>query len=169
MYCMKALGVVHFKGNWTNKGKQKQTQKQQKEKPSTHCLYRALPLSGLLEHSSSRPSVISDEQPSLKAGSDIQCVCLCASVCACGSEGWTKNFFCCLVDISFNALWLRWGHVAQPKNCIAPKDPRMIAPLDWRYTPALSLLLRLKHCVHPLKENRDDRGGQNFIHSQSHE
>lgn len=36
MYCMKALGVVHFKGNWTNI-----------EKNSAHCLYRAFPF---LEH-----------------------------------------------------------------------------------------------------------------------
>lgn len=31
MYCMKALGVVHFKGNWTNIGKQKPTKKTKKE------------------------------------------------------------------------------------------------------------------------------------------
>lgn len=87
---MKALGVVHFKGNWTNIGKQKPTkkkaknkQKQQKEKPSTHCLYRALPLSELLEHSSSHPKVKSDEQSSLKAGSDIQCVGLCVNLSVC--------------------------------------------------------------------------------------
>lgn len=40
MYCMKALGVVHFKGNWTNIEK--------KKKNSAHCLYRAFPF---LEHS----------------------------------------------------------------------------------------------------------------------
>lgn len=39
MYCMKALGVVHFKGNWTNI---------EKKKNSAHCLYRAFPF---LEHS----------------------------------------------------------------------------------------------------------------------
>lgn len=141
MYCMKALGVVHFKGNWTNIGKQKPTKKNKqnknnkKRKPSTHCLLRALLLSKLLESSSSHPKVISDEQSSLKAGSDIQCLCLHLCLCVCGREGKNKTCFCCLVDFSINVLWPRWGHIAQPKNCITPKDPSLIAPLDWRYTP----------------------------------
>lgn len=33
MYCMKALGVVHFKGNWTNIGKQKRNKKNKKKNP----------------------------------------------------------------------------------------------------------------------------------------
>lgn len=41
MYCMKALGVVHFKGNWTNIGKQKPTKTTKKE------TLDALPLSCL--------------------------------------------------------------------------------------------------------------------------
>lgn len=39
MYCMKALGVVHFKGNWTNIGKQKQNKKNNKKKNPRHTAF----------------------------------------------------------------------------------------------------------------------------------
>lgn len=47
MYCMKALGVVHFKGNWTNVGKQKTTKTKTNKKQQKRETLNTLPLSCL--------------------------------------------------------------------------------------------------------------------------
>lgn len=60
MYCMKALGVVHFKGNWTNIGKQKPKLKNNKKKNPQHTAF-IVPFHGW----NTPPKVISDEQSSL--------------------------------------------------------------------------------------------------------
>lgn len=36
---MKALGVVHFKGNWTNIGKQKQNKETNKKRNARHTAF----------------------------------------------------------------------------------------------------------------------------------
>lgn len=76
MYCMKALGVVHFKGNWTNIEKKKKTQKTQ------HTAF-IVPF----HFWNTPPKVISDEQSRLKQVWTFEvcaCVYKCVRVCVCG-------------------------------------------------------------------------------------
>lgn len=116
---MKALGVVHFKGNWTNIGKQKENKTKNYNK-------------------NKNPQVISDEQSSLKqvrTSGVCACVCLCVCEWVGFGEGGKKLF---LLLGRFSGFYLQcvMANVGSQstrttqKNWIALKDPSLIAPLE---------------------------------------
>lgn len=78
MHCMKALGVVHFKGNWTNK---------KKKKHSPHCAFSStLP-------TLPQPTVINNRQTGMwdsatrRTGETFVRVCVCVETGVCHLRG----------------------------------------------------------------------------------
>lgn len=128
MYCMKALGVVHFKGNWTNKKKTLCTL------PSS-CLSRFRKLPPPPDPHSINNADQFVDCAAKRRGWTFGCVCFSECVCV---WRWMCNVrgFACLADLllvlPINVLgwWLRWDHMAQDrtKELLHTKNKT-----DWQY------------------------------------
>lgn len=115
MYCVKALGVGHFKGNWTNEKKKQTT--------SILCLSQSTP------HTPTPRTVINNRPSSSLYGTGPRenrrdlCKTVCARACVCVETGvrhlrgvatWRIRFWCSPVNKLRRGL--RGDHMAPNEN-----------------------------------------------------